>query len=240
VHRLYQLFEKNSVARKKSPPFTAGWRYDITGRIYLFIAGSSDFHWEALDLFEKAILIYESADTTEKGRIVCLHGEAMCIGDHYENRVSFITKIVFCFHEKMCIGAWGPTGCHLSVTVPAGLEYDCCEGSQKDLEEESMLRCGKCKMVYYCSVDCQQKAFKEQGYRLVCRKKGEFKVGDVAVVTESVGGIRSGQQVELIAPVLGDVGMNDESQSWIVKEKHGDERGQVAVKSLKQVRSVLW
>ena len=224
------------------PAFYRALAHEITGRINLFVAGAFDAHGEALDHFEKAISIYKSADASEKGLIVSLHGDAICIGDYYENHVSLITKLVFFYREKFSVRAWGPTGCDLNVAIPAGIQCDCCEGSRKeDLGEEGLRRCGRCKMAFYCSVDCQQKAWKEQGHRLVCRKEGEFKVGDVAVVTKSVGGIRSGQHVELIAPVLDDVGTNDESQSrWLVKEKHGDEQGKVAVKSLKQVRSVLW
>ena len=171
-----------------------------------------------------------------------MHGDAVCIGDYYENRVSLITKLVFLKRGNFCLRAWGPTGGHLNVAIPAGIQCDCCEEYRKeDLGEEGLRQCGRCKMAYYCSVDCQRKAWREQGHRLVCRKKGEFKVGDVAVVTKSVGGIRSGQRVELIAPVLDDLGKNDESQShWLVKEKEGDEPVKVAVKSLKQVRSVLW
>ena len=239
--QVYLKFLKRIRRSKTEPAFYRALAYEITAFIDLFISGGSDVHGEALDHFEKAITIYESADAYEKGLIVSLHGDAICIGDHYENRVSFITKVAFSFHEKYCIRAWGPTGRDLNVAVPAGIQCDCCEESRKDIGGEGLRQCGRCKMAFYCSVDCQQKAWKEQGHRLVCRKKGEFKVGDVAVVTKSVGGIRSGQRVEVIAPVLEDGGTNDESQShWLVKEEEGDERVKVAVKSLKQVRSVLW
>ena len=234
-------FLKKIRRSKTEPAFYRALAHEITGQIYLLISGAADVHGEALDHFDKALAIYESADAYEKGLIVSLHGAAICIGDYYEFHVSYITKAVFTLHEGFSFGAWGPTGCELEVAIPAGIQCDCCEESRKGVWEEGLLQCARCKMAYYCSVDCQQKAWKEQGHRLVCRKKGEFKVGDVAVVTESVGGIDSGQRVELIAPVLDDVGTNDGSQShWLVKEKEGDEQVEVAVKSLKQVRSVLW
>jgi len=215
--------------------------HEITGQIYLLISGGADVHGEALDHFDRAVAIYESADASEKGLIASLHGDAICIGDYYEFHVSHITKDVFSLHEWVSFGAWGPTGCELEVAVPAGIQCDCCEESRKGVWEEGLLQCERCRMAYYCSVNCQRKAWKEQGHRLVCRKKGEFKVGDVAVVTESVGGIDSGQRVELIAPVLDDVGTNDGSQShWLVKEEEGEERVEVAVESLKRVRSVMW
>ena len=246
--QVYIKFLKKIRRSKTEPAFYRASAYETTGCID--IRNGPDVHGEALDYFENAISIYESADASEKGRIVCLHGNAIRIGDYYEHRISFITKLVFSFHEKYCVGAWGPTGCDIAVAVPAGLQCECCEESRKEIGKERLRQCGRCKMAYYCSVDCQQKAWREQGHRLVCRKKGEFKVGDVAVLTKSVGGIHSGQPVELIAPVLDDLGTNDEGQSrWLVKEsqsplspkeKKGDERVKVAVQSLKPVRSALW
>jgi len=231
-------FLKKIRRSKTEPAFYRALAHETTGHINLFIAGSFDAHGEALEHFEKAISIYKSADASEKGLIVSLHGDAISIGEYYENHVSSITGLAFCYRGKFSIRAWSPTGgCDLNVALPAGVQCDCCEKYRKeDLGEEDLRRCGRCKMAFYCSAACQQKAWKEQGHRLVCRKKGEFKAGDVAVLTKSVGGICSGQHVELFAPVP-----DDESQSsWVVKEKHGDEVDVVAEKSLKQVRSVLW
>ena len=233
-------FLKKIRRSKTEPAFYRALAYEITGRIHLTISGGPDVHGEALDHFEKALTIYKSANASEKGRIVCLHGDAICIGDYYENRVSLITNVAFCFHKKISMGAWGPTGCDLNVSIPAGIQCDCCEESREDLGVESLLQCARCKMAYYCSVDCQQKAWKEQGHRLVCRKKGEFKAGDVAVVAKSVGGIRSGELVESIAPVLDDVGTNDKPEPLARQRTGRRQTGRVAVKSLKQVRSVVW
>jgi len=238
--QVYIKFLKEIRRSKTEPAFYRASAYETTGSLNL--RRHTDVHGVVLDSYENAISIYKSADASEKGRIVCLHGNAICLGDYFESRISFITGLVFGYNEKFCVGVWGPTGSHSAVNILAGLQCECCEESRKYLGEGRLLRCGRCKMAYYCSVDCQHKAWREQGHRLVCRKKGEFKVGDVAVLTKSVGGIHSGQQVELIAPVLEDVGTNVESQShWLVKEKEGDERVfKVAVKSLKQVRAAVW
>jgi len=227
-------FLKKICRSKTEPAFYRALAHEISGWIYLAISGGCDVHGEALDHFDKAIAIYESADASEKELIVSLHGDSICIGDYYEHHISYITKSVFGFHNY--VKRW-----NLNASIPAGIQCDCCAESRKDFGEEGLLQCGRCKMAFYCSVACQRKAWREEGHRLDCRKKGEFKVGDLAVVTKSTGGICSGQRVELIASVLDGVGTNDESQShWLVREKEGDEMVEVAVKNLTQVRSALW
>ena len=58
-----------------------------------------------------------------------------------------------------------------------GNSCDFCRRTFHELEIETLLTCGRCALMYYCSYDCQKKAWKS-GHKKACRHKNEVKAGD--------------------------------------------------------------
>ena len=58
-----------------------------------------------------------------------------------------------------------------------GDKCDCCGKTLHELGVHKLDTCSRCKLVYYCSVDCGAKAWKA-GHKKYCRKKHEIKKGD--------------------------------------------------------------
>jgi MYND finger len=139
-----------------------------------------------------------------------------------------------------------PTGACMAVAL--GLQCDCCS---KNRGESVFMVCGRCSLAHYCSVQCQRKAWKEHGHKMVCRKEGEFRVGDVAGSSISFGILSVCHPVRLIAraDVQEDGGDNNYStsqSSWQVESTLEDDgNGAKLVKTMSsanlvRIRPVLW
>jgi hypothetical protein len=62
---------------------------------------------------------------------------------------------------------------------PDGEVCDCCGKTLAELQIPSFSRCGRCKMVFYCSPACQQEHWKKKGHKEACRNKnGQIEIGD--------------------------------------------------------------
>jgi hypothetical protein len=48
------------------------------------------------------------------------------------------------------------------------------------------MTCARCKIAFYCSMECQAKQWKA-GHKTACRKRGEVKPGDIIYLAESEG-----------------------------------------------------
>ena len=110
---------------------------------------------------------------------------------------------------------------------------------------------GRCSLAHYCSVQCQRKAWKEHGHKMVCRKEDEFRVGDVAGSSIPFGTLSFCHPVRLIAraDVQEDGGDNNHStsqSSWHVESTLEDDgNGAKLVKTMSathlvRIRPVLW
>jgi len=233
-------FLKTVRRSKTEPVFYRALAYELTGFLTVFTSFSNaDPHGEALAYFDRAIALYESADGLEKERIVFLSGIPTCLGDRYQHKSEYLSKFEYCLNENYALRAWGPHGDDVGFAFIAGTQCDFCETLRKDLgeEHEGLFCCGKCQMEYYCSEDCQRKAWYERGHRLRCRKKGEIQPGDIMILTKSVGGIPPGHAVQIVGPDPDNM-----TSRWIVKEqeRNSDKGGCVSAKSLKRVRALLW
>ena len=58
-----------------------------------------------------------------------------------------------------------------------GKSCDCCLKTSDELGVDSLLKCAHCKIVFYCSPECQKKDWKER-HKQECRKKGQIEPGD--------------------------------------------------------------
>jgi hypothetical protein len=196
--------------------------------------------------FDQASELLDSTSELEKRRCVDLYGtgELVAVGDYMaERREKWLAFISHIADQVTCVG-WGPNGHDIAVPLVAGSICDFCERSRRDLGVFTLQVCSVCRLAFYCSAECQIKAWKEQGHKKVCRKKGEFKEGDLAFILGPVGNISSGEEVRIMAPAPNfddDSTEGNSNQHWVVKSE--DDDGNVAVVSagrLKRIRPARW
>lgn len=61
---------------------------------------------------------------------------------------------------------------------PGGDKCDCCGRTLEELGVTTLEFCGRCQKTFYCSSDCQRKAW-NNGHEQVCRKPNQIKPGDI-------------------------------------------------------------
>lgn len=137
------------------------------------------------------------------------------------------------------------------ITIPLIAEFGCegCKKSRSDLGLPYFRVCKRCKIAYYCSPECQRKAWTEYGHKDMCRKKGEFKPGDFACILESRGDMRIGEEVCIVEsapiPLKGGAGNTANQdwtrQCWLVKANQDETKtGVVPVKLLRRIHPTCW
>jgi MYND finger len=67
----------------------------------------------------------------------------------------------------------------------AGLYCDCCMAYRDD---QILKVCGDCRKAHYCGQACQRQAWNNR-HKIVCRKTGEFRVGDVVALAKDPFGV---------------------------------------------------
>jgi hypothetical protein len=64
------------------------------------------------------------------------------------------------------------------LLVPGGVKCDYCKCVDKELS-----RCSTCNSVWFCGRECQEKQWFERNHKKYCRKKGQYKPGDLVQIT---------------------------------------------------------
>lgn len=64
--------------------------------------------------------------------------------------------------------------------IAGGGKCDCCQKS-RDEAEGGLMQCSRCKMAYYCSSNCQSRAWKS-GHKKACRSHNQIEVDDYMVL----------------------------------------------------------
>lgn len=111
-----------------------------------------------------------------------------------------------------------PIGCkpmlheqHLKARSHAGGKHcDCCKKSEQELGLYELEKCSRCKLSFYCSKECQRKAW-YAGHKQACRKKGQIEIGDDMLL----GGLSTRQ--DLNGRFVKVVGMGKSEGKWLVK-----------------------
>lgn len=113
-----------------------------------------------------------------------------------------------------------------------------CRKTYEDLGVASLDCCQKCQLTYYCSRKCQLWDWKE--HKKVCRRPGEFKIGDMAHAADpSCARLKLGSWVRILSPASdGPDRLNP--RSWLVKERDTGERCVLHSKHLRRCRPALW
>lgn len=59
-----------------------------------------------------------------------------------------------------------------------GNTCDWCCKTPEELQLQSLSRCQRCEMVFYCSEQCQKEDWKEGARKRTCRELGQIEIGD--------------------------------------------------------------
>lgn len=120
--------------------------------------------------------------------------------------------------------------------VPA-LVCDFCFQTKEKLGLTMLQCCGACRSSFYCSNSCQKKHWKQID-KSQCRKKGEFKAGDVARIGERCGSLDIHDEVTIVSPVDGERGV-DEQERFLVVSFDDDAESVVPTKVLRNMRPIM-
>jgi MYND finger len=108
---------------------------------------------------------------------------------------------------------------------------------------EAMRCCGICQLTFYCSKKCQ-KADWNDGHKDVCRKKGEFKAGDVATVPATVELVTGGREIRPTVTLLdpAPAQLKTQTESWLVATQTTDgvQLAVVPTTHLRRTRPAEW
>jgi uncharacterized C2H2 Zn-finger protein len=131
--------------------------------------------------------------------------------------------------KMQCVGLKNEEEDLMKRTQAGGTHCDCCNKSTKELQMEELLKCGRCQMVFYCSTDCQRKAW-NGGHKQACRKKGQVKVGD----DMQLGGLAN--RKDLNGRFVKVVGAGAVEGKWLVKLAESPNSFSVSVDKLIRLR----
>ena len=106
-----------------------------------------------------------------------------------------------------------------------GVSCDCC--NKKDVK---LRTCQRCKKSFYCSIDCQQKQWKENGHKKFCREEGEYKAGDLVQLN------RLKSKPILNHAIVRIVGPAPTAGRWEVRIEGGDKSISVSTNNMNHLR----
>jgi MYND finger len=141
--------------------------------------------------------------------------------------------------ERGRVLAWtNPDGKEIHVGGYGRLNCDCCGVWVKDYGADFLQCCGRCKMAFYCSEECQKKDWKF-GHKSLCRKRGEFHLGDTVYYHDPSGKMTSEIILHVLAP-LKCINKKGKPQKYLVACRSRQVCIPVATKHLFRIRPVLW
>lgn len=113
-----------------------------------------------------------------------------------------------------------------------GAECDCCGKSRTDVAGGNLKMCGRCKMGYYCSSECQTQQW-NAGHKSCCRAPGQIKDGDCMITKRSSNRPDlSGKLVRVLGP-----SRDEKSRRWrFAVLANSDEKGTVGPSALMRIR----
>ncbi|KAJ3326772.1 hypothetical protein HDU76_012660 [Blyttiomyces sp. JEL0837] len=127
------------------------------------------------------------------------------------------------------------------ASVIKGTVCDGCKGSARTGKENSgnregdgivknkLKQCGRCRREWYCSSECQKKAWRD-GHKQFCRLPFHFKVGDMVQLTPNIVGSKNGHVMEIVG--LAEKGKKEDEKcdgdtKWFVAYVGGGDKTQV-------------
>lgn len=174
--------------------------------------------------FKKVVNVCENATEDEKRRQL---PSGMSVADHLSQRQHQATEEIDKNCNERTLPRIGSDGKIVgNVPFSAGNMCDNCQKTKAELRVERFLCCGRCKLEYYCSPECQRAAW-DNGHKKLCRAKGDFRPGD------QVLDVRDGEQIQLVEHV-------EAEDAWVVANLRGTDQHSVPTKKLLRVRPVLW
>ena len=121
-----------------------------------------------------------------------------------------------------------------------GYICDVCNKPNPDILER-LGSCHRCKLTFYCSEECRKEDWKS--HKMVCRKRHEFRAGDLVYFANPDGVHKYGSIVKIERP-----GLAAEGPSWIVSadaipglmQSVNYFKEQVLAKDIRRIRPALW
>ena len=107
-------------------------------------------------------------------------------------------------------------GKRLNSPVILGDRCEYCYKSRKELGVHTMKVCSTCLLAYYCSEECQKKAWMGRGHKEKCRRRGEFKENDIALIHQDLGPFQRGDRVRIRFQVKRHLDENGAPQNTLI------------------------
>lgn len=210
----YEFFKKT----RRSKSETVLCRVWALEALYLFSLGDGDPWADVLVYVDKSISLCKSACRRKRGHIIHLGGSVYKIGDYLDElREKKTFTALQEINNNLTGQGLSPDRTRIiSVSYIAGLTCDNCRTSLEEKGVEAFQFCSSCHLEFYCSRECQRAAWKDNGHKLVCRKKGQYKVGDIVTTARSFGDIFMGERRQIVAPYPVDSD-EDNPRHWVVR-----------------------
>jgi len=129
--------------------------------------------------------------------------------------------------QKSIYAMKSESGKLVNRALAGGNHCDCCKKSTQELNLDSLLKCGRCQMVFYCSADCQRMSWNSE-HKRDCRKKGQIEVGDDMMLD------RLSSRPDLNGRFVKVIGRGKTEGKWLVRL--GDTTQPMSVSADKLVR----
>ncbi|CAB9498706.1 expressed unknown protein [Seminavis robusta] len=190
------------------PPFFLAHATFLSGFIECKLEQNADMFLHALT---RVIDTCDSAKDEDNAHVVVPH-----TAGEYLMRLRTLTEgFMERTRSNFVMVKWDPNKFVSSMSPIPGDQCDCCGTKEKSTSE--MPVCGRCRVTYYCSKECQQKHWQQVHWKL-CRKKGEFRCGDVVIALEPFASVGFGGRCRIVSRAK-----NRTRGLWNVAEMEGEE-----------------
>ncbi|CAB9508727.1 expressed unknown protein [Seminavis robusta] len=181
------------------PAFFVANALKLLGDIAYYIERDYELYFHYM---KEAIITCDGASDKEKSVLLrCLpdkdNKRPVTVGDFLDTTRQLAKHAICDSRNKLYSTKWDRGIGVACVSAIPGDQCDCC-GKAKQGTTGPMKVCERCKVTYYCKRDCQAKHWKDQHSKL-CRKKGEFRVGDWVETRGPFGSVTPGGVCRIIA-----------------------------------------
>ncbi|CAB9498707.1 expressed unknown protein [Seminavis robusta] len=156
----------------------------------------------------------DAAGEEEKSHM--LPSEHETAGDSMMKLCHFANELMFSMRDDYVVGKWDPDHFVVLVSPVPGDQCDCCS-EEKSIHD--MRVCGHCRVTYYCTEECQNKHWQHVHHKL-CRKKGEFRCGDIVQTLEPFGSVSFGKYCQIVSPAKKQ---SKAGNLWLVSDPKGED-----------------
>ncbi|CAB9511800.1 expressed unknown protein [Seminavis robusta] len=218
-------FLRGIIRSETEPAFFVAHAIAINGFIKFKLEHNVDKYLQALS---RLIAVWDSAKDEDNACVLpILYDDAdLKIAPKTAGEFLMVLRITA---EASCsmflIAKWDSNKFVKAVSAIPGDQCDCCGSQEKSIHEMGV--CGRCRVTYYCSKECQQKHWQQVHWKL-CRKKGEFRRGDEVITLEPFASVGFGEHCRIVSRAP------DRTRGlWNVAEMEGEETCIISAEKLR-------